>query len=154
MSDHFAFGMAQGVLAKIDIFGTDLPGFKLKGKAQVYTACGGLLTTCISIVLLLFASLKFIHLVDHYNPNVSQIQQQAYFTEEDVFNAREENFRVAFSLEGYSDKKSKLDPRYVKSFVRIFSSFEGKETYKEIASHPCTEADFDEFYPVNKHSAY
>lgn len=80
-----------------------------------------MLSVAISIVVLLYAALRFTHLVDHFNPSISQILQQSYFTDEDVFNTREENFRIAFSLEGYSDKKQKLDPKYVKSFVRLFS---------------------------------
>ena len=71
-----------------------------------------------------------------------------YFTSDDVFVTAEENFRVAVTLEDCWTSEFKNDPRYVKWFAR-YSTFEnGKTINHEIPMNPCTEEDYEKFYPV------
>lgn len=108
----------------------------------------------ICCILLMFASLKFSQLVDRQNPSVSQVLQQSYYSDSDEFNMQENRLKIAFTLENYIEQKKRLDPRYVKPFVRIVSSFDGEDIYKELHWHECTQADFDGFYPVAKKSEF
>ena len=48
------------ILEKIDVFGTALPAFNLKGRSQVHTKTGGVLTFVISVVMLIYAAIKLI----------------------------------------------------------------------------------------------
>lgn len=144
----------QRTLEKFDLFGAPIPGFNIKGKTEARTYSGGLLSLLISTVVLMFAVIKFLQLIDRYNPNISQVLQKSYYTENDLYNTRENNFRLAFSLENYIDGKVRLDPKYVKPFLRIFNEKNGVEDHKEILSYPCTDADLDKFYPVAKYSEY
>lgn len=105
-------------------------------------------------ILLMFAVIKLVHLLDRYNPNISQFLQRSFYTETDMFNTNKNNFRMAFTLENYLDSTTKIDPRYVKPFVRVNSSKDGVDTYTELATYPCTDADLDKFNPVEQSSAY
>ena len=66
-------------MEKVDMFGQKIPSFNLKGKDTVYTLAGALMSLLILIVLSLFASIKFIHLFDRFNPNVSQLLEKDYY---------------------------------------------------------------------------
>lgn len=55
-------------LSKIDMFDTPIPGFNINGKGKLRTAAGGLISFVILYVSLMFASLKFMHLLQKHNP--------------------------------------------------------------------------------------
>ena len=63
----------RSVLHKADIFGEPLPTFNLKGETHVNTITGGLCTFFIIITCLAYGSLKFVHLIDKTNPQLSEI---------------------------------------------------------------------------------
>lgn len=50
----------HSMLERIDTFGEPLPGFNLKGKTTVHTRTGGLLTFFVTVVLLIYSTLKLI----------------------------------------------------------------------------------------------
>ena len=55
----------------LDIFGIPIPSFNLKGRMSVQTGTGGVVSFIILLIMVLYASLKFIHLIEKENPNVS-----------------------------------------------------------------------------------
>ena len=63
--------MTGEVFRRLDIFGQDLPTFNLKGKDKVLTRIGGVVTIIISITVLMYAGIKFQHLVTRDNPVMS-----------------------------------------------------------------------------------
>ena len=66
----------------------------------------------------MFASYKFIHLFDRFNPNVSQILERNIYTDTEIFDLYQEKFRLAFTLEDYFTSEMKIDPNYIKFVVR------------------------------------
>ena len=65
-------------------------------------------------------------------------------------NLNDRNFRIAFSFESTEDgNKMKNDPRYVRWIFKI-AGFKDNERYERLLpSRKCTDADYDEFYPIN-----
>ena len=59
------------------------------------------------------------------------------------------NFRIAFTVEGYIDKKRKDDPRFVKYLVRLYGKKEGKRFEWLVPYHECTKEDFELFDPID-----
>ena len=59
----------------MDIFGVDYPTFNVKGETQVMTVTGGLLSLVVGIVFFIYATLKLSHLLDKYNPNISEVKE-------------------------------------------------------------------------------
>jgi hypothetical protein len=62
------------------------------------------------------------------------------------------NFRAAFSVENYFDRRMIDDPRYVKTLMRLIGTRGGEKYEKILPHHKCTEADYAEFYPVDTNS--
>lgn len=140
-------------MEKLDMFGQKIPSFNLKGKDTVYTMAGSLMSLAIMIVLLLFASIKFIHLSERYNPNVSQLLVKNFFSETDQLVLKDEDFRLAFTLEDYFKPEMKIDVRYVKIIVRSTGTKTGKDgksvaINRKIPYRKCDEEDYDEFHPI------
>ena len=62
-----------------------------------------------------------------------------------IFNFEEQGVRFAFGVEGYLDKETKEDSRYVKGLARLFYKRNGIEGESIIPYHPCTKEELDEF---------
>ena len=59
----------------MDIFGVDLPTFNIKGESKVMTVTGGVLMSLVAFVFFIYASLKLSHMLDKYNPNISEVKE-------------------------------------------------------------------------------
>ena len=115
----------NSMLEHIDAFGLPLPTFNLKGKQIVHTRIGGVCTLIISIIVILYATIKFIHLQTKHNPGMSSY----YKDTKDGFaiNLNEQKFRFAFTVEDFNTPKSlKNDPDFVKWVVRLFGRKNGE----------------------------
>ena len=106
-------------LKQVDIFGRPVPTFNLYGKEKIKTISGGVVSLLIPIIVLFFACFKFIHLIHRLNPNVSQVIQRNFYSDSDIFDTKEEKWRIAFALEDYLTKEMKTDEKYIKMFVRL-----------------------------------
>ena len=62
-------------------------------------------------------------------------------------NFMQSKIRFAFGIEGFLDKELKNDPRYVKSFARMYGRKDGKNYEKFIDFHVCTDDDYALFSP-------
>ena len=71
------------VLPKIDTFGADLPPFNLRGETQVYTVAGGIVTVIITVIMLIYSTIKFLQLATKTNPTVSEFTETSFFNSED-----------------------------------------------------------------------
>ena len=71
--------MTGEVFRRLDIFGQDLPTFILKGRDKVQTRIGGVVSILIFILVLMYASLKFSHLVDRHNPVMNSFYKENYY---------------------------------------------------------------------------
>ena len=59
----------------MDIFGIDVPTFNVKGETKVMTVTGGLVSFGVGIIFFIYATLKLSHLMDKYNPNISEVKE-------------------------------------------------------------------------------
>ena len=114
-----------GLLENIDVFGSPLPQFNIRGQEKVHTRIGGVCTLLITSVVLLFAMVKFVHLYTKHNPTMS-----AYYKDSDAskkINLNKLNMRIAFAVEDYIlPKQLKNDPKYVRWVFRVFGRQDGK----------------------------
>ena len=96
-------------------------------------------------LMLLYASIKFIHLISRQNPSISQHKQLAVFDSSEVVDFKEEGVRIAFGVEGYLDGQVKDDPRYVKYLVRLLGEKDGVKYEHILDYHKCTSEELDDF---------
>ena len=61
-------------LRGVDMFGQEVPGFRIKGQRSVNTVLGGILSSIVILITLLFAGLKMVQLVNKNNPVMSEIE--------------------------------------------------------------------------------
>ena len=107
--------MTGEIFKNMDAFGESLPTFILKGRKKVQTRIGGVTTILICTVVLMYAGLKFSHLIDKHNPVMSSYFKEDYYASGEAVDLSERNFRMAISVEGYLEPyNQKNDPRYVK----------------------------------------
>ena len=88
-------------LKKFDLFGQPYPAFNLRGKNEINTFCGSIVSIVIIYIVIMFGSLKFAHLLSHHGPTINTYTQKNAFTSEDIFNSEENDFMVAVTLEDY-----------------------------------------------------
>ena len=105
---------------EFDFFGKPVPTFNIRGKHRVSTTIGGYVSTICMVLVLIYATIKFIDLYNRNNPVINENIIKNYYGNEDVINLYENGFRMAFAIEGYYDQKLKDDPEYVKLLARLW----------------------------------
>ena len=126
---------AGGAIKKLDVFRMPAPGFNVRGSASFTSVPGGLLSFLIINIMVLFSTHKLTHLLLRHNPVVSSFVQQNVLTSEDEFNINSMGMPFAFTIEGFIDKETKDDPRYIKSFARMFRTDNGVDSETPISFH-------------------
>ena len=140
---------AQNVLEEIDAFKDPIPTFNIRGKTSVSTKAGGLLTICITTVVLMFAIIRGDHMISKYNPNIQDYQVD--IGKDQQANLNEYKFRIAFTVEDfYAPHRFKDDDRYVKWVFRRLGLKDGVYFERFIPHHRCTESDYAEFFPIEE----
>ena len=137
------------IMRQLDTFGQDIPTFNLRGENRINTVCGGVLTTMICTIVLIYCSVKGVDFFDKRNPQISQLITKDHFGNEDLVNLTEANIQFAFSFEGYVDKETKIDSRYVKYLARTYGKRNGVFFEEVISYHKCDEKDYEKFYPMD-----
>ena len=126
----------------MDGFGKEIPSFNLRGENRVNSVCGGVVTTVILTLVLIYASMKAIDLVEKRNPTTSQGTIEDEFSQAYVLNFNEVNHRFAFSVESGLNPIGKNASQYVKWMVRILGIADGKVYEKVLPYHKCTEDEY------------
>ena len=130
------------VLHQVDMFGKPIPAFNIKGENSVKSLAGGCLTLTIMGLVFTYAVIKGVQLINRSNPIMSEIMVPGYYSPIDMINLNEINFRMAFTIEGYLERKRKDDPKYVKLLGRLYGEKEGEYFQRMLEYHECTEEDF------------
>ena len=89
------------------------------------TITGGLLSFLVGIIFFIYATLKLSHLLDKYNPNISEVKEQNIYDSSVRLNLDDIGFRIAFAVEGYLDEKLRDDHRYIKYLARVLTKTGG-----------------------------
>ena len=79
--------------------------------------------------------------------------EEQVLTSEDRVNLNQAKLRFAWTIEGYSDRELKDDPRYVKFLMRIAGRTDGKIFEQILDFHKCTDDDFKGFAPPTPDAA-
>ena len=127
--------------------------FNFRGREAVSSLAGGIMTVAILMVMILYASIKFAHLISRHNPNISSHRQQYYFDSSHVVDLKQEDLRFAFSVTGFLDNKVKDDPAYVKYLVRLFGKEDGEFYEKILDYHVCSAEELALFAEPSKETA-
>lgn len=56
------------VMRSVDNFGHDIPTFNLRGESRINTVCGGVVTTMICILVIIYSSIKGVDFFNRRNP--------------------------------------------------------------------------------------
>ena len=142
----------MNMLDMLDLFKRRLPTFNMRGSAFVPSIAGGLLSFTIFFVMLMYATVKFIHMLNRHNPSVSSYLKSSFLDSSNIVNFKDKNLRFAFGVEGYLDKELKDDPKFVKSILRFMRKVEGVEEERFVNYHKCTALDFEDFAPPSSDS--
>ena len=110
------------------------------------------MTFVVVIVMMIYSTIKLIHLFDKHNPNISQLSQKNVFDNKEKLNINEIDFKFAFSVESYLHRNILDDPKFVKYIVRVIGKKDGKEYEQIVPFHKCTESDWANFPPPSKAS--
>ena len=81
---------------------------------------------------------------------MSHFVEEHYFHDDFQYDLVENDFKIAFAIQGFQTKDLKDDPRYVKWIFRIYGKKDEVEYEEILPYHKCTESDYAQFYPINK----
>ena len=110
-------------IRSFDFFQLPIPGFNIEGRAGVGTLLGSLISITLTIVMSLYGALKFDILVNRLNPSIDVVTVPKELEDHMTYvNLRDDtSMRIAFSVRNSSDKKTKMDPRYIKIITRVLT---------------------------------
>lgn len=135
------------VWKRLDMFGVSLPMFNIHGQTVTNTVCGGVASFVVLFIFFLYATLKLSHLLSKYNPDISTVVETNFYDQNTRLRLGDLDFSIAFTIEGYLDKKAKNDPKFVKTMARIVTYTDGVSSERFIPFSKCTKAQLDRFSP-------
>ena len=105
------------VLTNLDFYGKDVPAFNIKGQNRVNTVFGGIMTSMVLVLTLIYTVIKLDELYSRQNPIISEWIMPDNIDPKDVIDFNAINFKFAFTIEGFYDKKRKDSHAYIKILV-------------------------------------
>ena len=87
-----------GKMIELDKFSDSVPSFNFKGDQSIRTSFGACCSIAISVIVLYYALLKFLHLYERHNPNIATFPVETRFKPDNPLNLNEINFRAAFQF--------------------------------------------------------
>ena len=145
---------SEKLLEHLDFFKQPIPTLNLNGKVRTSTLIGSFISLSMLLVLAVYADYKLAILISRKNPIVSFFVEEQALTSEQKLNLRDAGLRFAWTIEGYIDKKKKVDPRYVKYLVRTYGAKDGKTYEKIFDYHECTEEELKQFAPPTRDAEF
>ena len=129
-------------IKRFDMFGAPMPVFNIDGDQKHTTNTGGVLSIFIFYLTLLFAIVKFSHMISRQNPMVFSYKERDAFDTEEKFNFYTQEFKIAFSLEDYNTQETKMDTNYVKFYALYSNMTNGVREMTEVPLHQCNDVDY------------
>ena len=86
-------------------------------------------------------------MMNRHNPQIAAYVEQGIIDSDLKISMTKNNLNFAFSIEGFMDKETKLDPRYVKAYARLYYHKNGKIGERLLKTHKCTQEEFNRFHP-------
>ena len=129
----------------IDMFGAAVPGINMRGKTELNTSCGAIISMLIIILTLSFGLLKLEHLMERKNPLI--VTNTVPLDSEEQINTGSDNFMMAFAAVGKKNKNVKNDPRFVRWYARFWQIVDGEYSARNVPLNLCTDKEFAMFDP-------
>ena len=89
------------------------------------TAIGGVFSFAIVVMVLLYAGLKAMDVIERRNPIINILSLPDAVGDDDAVNVKESTFRMAFSLENSVSKVVLDDERYIRWVIRHYGQRDG-----------------------------
>ena len=125
----------------------------MHGRTKIPTITGGLMSFFICILMIVYSLTKLLQLMRRHNPQIASFEEGGILDNSLEFNFKDQSWRFAFAIEGFMDRQTKEDPRYVKGLARLLWKRKGVLGETNIPYHNCTPEELDEFPPPVKDSA-
>ena len=113
------------VLTNLDFYGKDVPAFNIKGQNRVNTIFGGIMTSMVLLLTLVYTVIKLDELYSRQNPIISEWIIHDNIDPADVIDLNGIDFKFAFTIEGFYDKKRKDSHAYIKLLVNYMKTANG-----------------------------
>ena len=100
------------------------------------------MTICAATIVLMYATIRFEHLISRYNPNINDY----YVDIEEGRNANlnDLNFRIAFNVEDFqAPHQLKDDEKYVRWVFRLYGKKDNVAFEQNLPYHKCSTEDYD-----------
>ena len=89
-----------GKMIALDRFSYSVPSFNFRGDQKIRTGAGAFCSVALTIVVLFYALLKFIHMQERHNPTIATFHVDTSFDKDNPINLNKINFKAAFSFTG------------------------------------------------------
>ena len=93
----------DNTLDAIDCFKKPMPTFNMRGRESIPSYAGCLLSFAIACIMVVYASIKFSHLMTKHNPSIASFTEEDAINPDDKFNFRDNGLKFAFGIEGFID---------------------------------------------------
>ena len=132
---------------KFDMFAAPVPVFNIRGQTEVRTFVGSFMSVSLMMVTILFAIQKLQVMLLRKRPDIIVFTDDAGTDSSLKFNVVDQDFMMAFSASQW-DKGARTDSRYIQWLTTVVTATKDSYTEVNYPMHRCTDADFDNFYPI------
>ena len=87
-----------------------MPTLNLKGETHVGTVTGGILTFCLTVVFLCYASLKLTHLIEAKGPSISEFEELNWYDYTKSLNLHDIDLKWPSASKATQIKRSRMTP--------------------------------------------
>jgi hypothetical protein len=133
----------------IDFYGGSPNQFTIKGRTNLHSNCGVACSLFHTVIILIFACLKLTFVASKYNPSVAVFEEgDQHQTKAEAIDMNAINFKIAIMISDMATGETLHDKRFVDFHMVKWQAVDGGLVKgQEAELHPCTEKDYDEFYP-------
>ena len=100
----YNFFRLKNTLHAVDFFQRPIPSFNIQGRDSVPSLAGGILSFLVLIILIIYALLKFVNLIDRANVNLTSFAERSVIPPDEKLNFQDAGLQFAFGVEGFHDK--------------------------------------------------
>ena len=112
------------ILRQMDRFGQPIPAFNIKGKNQINTVSGGIMSAIILMVTFGYFLIGLQSLIVGTNRVINYNVVHSHYGIEQGLNMKEKNLRIAIAILGNYDWLMKYDRKYVRLVADYYNDLE------------------------------
>ena len=117
----------------------------MNSREQAKTRIGGCLTLLSAIIILIYAGVKFEHMIEYRNPIIN-VKHEIGVLKNDTLNMTQPGFMIAIGVMSWYGNSVKNDSRYIKPWAfNVNREDDRAYNWNLISMHPCTDEDYEKF---------